>query len=136
MRYAMASLRCVPQSMQGVHRVIQSLFLFDVVSGHVKNSRALTTSASSARVMRSGSLVLSTSKSAALYKSLHAPLSGDLELPLVIVPLFHLAGRSESVSNSPECFRRNGLQHRLQFRYDGAGDPYWELTRVRHCSRA
>jgi len=31
-----ASLRCVPQSMQGVHRVIQSLFLFDVVSGYVK----------------------------------------------------------------------------------------------------
>src|ERR1035438_3270396 len=21
------------------------------------------------------------------------------------------------------------------FRYDGAGDPYWELTRARHCSR-
>ena len=36
MRYAIAGLRCVPQSMQGVHRVIQSLFLFDVVSGHLK----------------------------------------------------------------------------------------------------
>jgi hypothetical protein len=36
MRYTVASLRCVPQSMQGVHRVIQSLFLFDVVSGYVK----------------------------------------------------------------------------------------------------
>jgi hypothetical protein len=36
MRYTVASLRCVPQSMQGVHRVIQSLFLFDVVSGDVK----------------------------------------------------------------------------------------------------
>jgi hypothetical protein len=36
MRYTVASLRCVPQSMQGVHRVIQSLFLFDVVSGHEK----------------------------------------------------------------------------------------------------
>jgi hypothetical protein len=35
MRYV-TSLRCVPQSMQGVHRVIQSLFLFDVVSGYVK----------------------------------------------------------------------------------------------------
>jgi hypothetical protein len=22
------------------------------------------------------------------------------------------------------------------FRYDGAGDPYWEVTRVRHCRRA
>jgi hypothetical protein len=36
MRYTVASLRCVPQSTQGVHRVIQSLFLFDVVSGYVK----------------------------------------------------------------------------------------------------
>jgi hypothetical protein len=36
-RYTVGSLRCVPQSMQGVHRVIQSLFLFDVVSGHVKH---------------------------------------------------------------------------------------------------
>ena len=36
MRYTVASLRCVPQSMQGVHRVIQSLFLFDVVSGYMK----------------------------------------------------------------------------------------------------
>ena len=36
MQYTVASLRCVPQSMQGVHRVIQSLFLFDVVSGYVK----------------------------------------------------------------------------------------------------
>ena len=36
MRYTVASLRCVPQSMQGVHRVVQSLFLFDVVSGYVK----------------------------------------------------------------------------------------------------
>jgi hypothetical protein len=36
MRYTVASLRCVPQSMQSVHRVIQSLFLFDVVSGCVK----------------------------------------------------------------------------------------------------
>src|ERR1035438_2789224 len=36
MRYTVASLRCVPQSMQGVHRIIQSLFLFDVVSGYVK----------------------------------------------------------------------------------------------------
>src|SRR5271169_359498 len=36
MRYAIAGLRCVPQSMQGVHRVIQILFLFDVVSGHLK----------------------------------------------------------------------------------------------------
>jgi serine/threonine protein kinase len=43
---------------------------------------------------------------------------------------------SESVSNSPELFRRNSRQHRLQFRYDGAGDPYWEVTRVRHCGRA
>ena len=34
MRYTVASLRCIPQSMQGVHRVIQSLFLFDVVSGY------------------------------------------------------------------------------------------------------
>jgi hypothetical protein len=33
MRYAIAGLRCVPQSMQGVHRVIQGLLLFDVVSG-------------------------------------------------------------------------------------------------------
>jgi hypothetical protein len=33
MRRTVASLRCVPQSMQSVHRVIQSLFLFDVVSG-------------------------------------------------------------------------------------------------------
>ena len=36
MRYTVASLRCVPQSMQSVHRVIQSLFLFDVVSGYLK----------------------------------------------------------------------------------------------------
>src|SRR5260370_10801623 len=36
MRYTVASLRCVPQSMQGVHCVIQSLFLFDVVSGYMK----------------------------------------------------------------------------------------------------
>ena len=36
MRYTVAGLRCVPQSMQGVHRVIQSLFFFDVVSGHAK----------------------------------------------------------------------------------------------------
>ena len=36
MRYTVASLRCAPQSMQGVHRLIQSLFLFDVVSGYVK----------------------------------------------------------------------------------------------------
>src|SRR5260370_41546338 len=36
MRYTVASLRCVPQSMQGVHRVIQSLYLFNVVSGYVK----------------------------------------------------------------------------------------------------
>jgi hypothetical protein len=36
MRYTVASLRCVPQSMQGVQGVIQSLFLFDVVSGYVK----------------------------------------------------------------------------------------------------
>jgi hypothetical protein len=36
MRYSVASVRYIPQSMQGVHRVIQSLFLFDVVSGYVK----------------------------------------------------------------------------------------------------
>jgi len=36
MRYAIAGLRCVRQSMQSVHRVIQSLFLFAVVSGHLK----------------------------------------------------------------------------------------------------
>ncbi len=36
MRYTVASLPCVPQSMQCVHRVIQSLFLLDVVSGYVK----------------------------------------------------------------------------------------------------
>jgi hypothetical protein len=76
-RYTVASLRCVPQSMQGVHRVIQSLFLFDVVSGYVKNSRAPATSASSACAMRSGSLALSTAKSAAFYKSLLALLSSD-----------------------------------------------------------
>src|SRR5258708_12611408 len=37
--------------------------------------------------MRPGSLVLSTSKSAALYNSLHALLSKDLELPVFIIPL-------------------------------------------------
>jgi hypothetical protein len=40
MWYTVASLRCVPQSMQGVHRVVQSLFLFDVcypVSSRVSN---------------------------------------------------------------------------------------------------
>lgn len=36
LRHAVASLRRVPQSVQGVHRVIQGLFLFDVVSGYVK----------------------------------------------------------------------------------------------------
>ena len=36
MRRTGVSSRCVPQSMQGVHRVIQSLFLFDVVSDDVK----------------------------------------------------------------------------------------------------
>ena len=36
MRYRVASLRCVSQSMQGIHRVIQCLFLLDVVSGYVK----------------------------------------------------------------------------------------------------
>jgi hypothetical protein len=45
--------------MQGVHRVIKSFSLFDVVSG---------------------SLALSISKSAALYKSLHALLFRDIEL--------------------------------------------------------
>src|SRR5260370_1586627 len=40
----------------------------------------------SACAMRSGSLAFSTSKSAALYKSLRAPLSRDLGLPVFIIP--------------------------------------------------
>jgi hypothetical protein len=43
MRYTVASLRCVPQSMQGIHRVIQSFFLFDVVSSYVKQLLEPTT---------------------------------------------------------------------------------------------
>src|SRR5216684_2321545 len=73
--------------MQGVHRVIQSLSLFDVVSGYVKQLPCPSASAVSACSMRPGSLVLSTSKSAALYNSLHALLSKDLELPVFIIPL-------------------------------------------------
>src|SRR6266851_651279 len=72
--------------MQGVHRVIQSLSLFDVVSGYVKQLPCPSASAVSACSMRPGSLVLSTSKSAALYNSLHALLSKDLELPVFIIP--------------------------------------------------
>ena len=36
MWHAVASLRCVPKSIQAVHRVIESCFLFDVGSAHVK----------------------------------------------------------------------------------------------------
>src|ERR1700730_9617875 len=71
---------------QGVHRVIQSLFLIDVVACYVKHPRALATSASSACAIRCGSLVLSTSKSAALSKSLHALLFRDIELPVFMIP--------------------------------------------------
>ena len=104
--------------MQGVHRVIQSFFLFDVVSGHMKQ--------------------LPSPYHECFLCSRNAVGESSLinlkECSLVQIP--RLAGRPECVSNSPECFRRNGLQHRLQFRYDGAGDPYWEVTRVRHCRRA
>ena len=93
----MVGLRRVPQSVQGVPGVIQSLSLFDTVSGCVKQPRALSASAFSAWAMRSGSLVLSTSKSAALYKFLHALMSRDLELPVFIIPpLCRFASESES----------------------------------------
>jgi hypothetical protein len=57
------------------------------VSGYVKQLPCPSASAVSACSMRPGSLVLSTSKSAALYNSLHALLSKDLELPVFIIPL-------------------------------------------------
>ena len=52
MRYVVASLHCVPQSMQGVHRVIESLFLFDVVSGLSGNNSQAPFNASAFSCLR------------------------------------------------------------------------------------
>ena len=77
------------------------------------NSRALSASASSACAMRSGSLVLSPSKSAALYKSLHALLFRDTGLLIFIIPPVSLPKQGSKASrNSPSIIR-----------YNGAGDP-------------
>ena len=86
MRYKVAGSRCVPQSMQGVHRVIQSLFLFDVVANHVKQlprsyHKCLLCLRNAVWI-----LVLSSSKSAALYKSRHALLFRDIELAVFMIP--------------------------------------------------
>jgi hypothetical protein len=70
--------------MQGVHRVIKSFSLFDVVSGYMKQL-SCPQCKRSACAMRSGSLVLSPSKSAALYKSLHALLFRDIDLLVFII---------------------------------------------------
>src|ERR1700730_12166204 len=60
--------------------------------------------------MRSGSLALSTSKSAALYKSLHAPLSRDLELPVFIIPpCFAWQAGLKVCRISPECLPQEQL---------------------------
>ncbi len=50
--------------------------------------------------MRSGSLALSTAKSAAFYKSLLAPLSSDLELPVFIIPPVTLGNASACVAST------------------------------------
>jgi hypothetical protein len=52
-----------------------------------RQSRFCSWRAASLQRFPSGSLVLSMSKSAALYKPLHALLFGDIELPRFIIPL-------------------------------------------------
>ena len=104
----MVDLRCIPHSMQGVHRVIKSFSLFAVVSGNVKQlpcpqcKRFLSLRNA---VWESGLIDL---KECGLVQVL--PRSAVQAVQLVRAacihnfPVFRLAGRSESVSNSPECF--------------------------------
>src|SRR5712692_1809527 len=56
----------------------------------------------SASVMRAGSLLPSTSKSAALYSCLQYLLSGDLEIPVLIMPLLVFACWRNVVASRPE----------------------------------
>src|SRR6266436_822561 len=83
--------------------------------------------------MRSGSLALSTSKSAVLYKFLPAPPSRDLE-PLVFMtfPSFAWQAGLKVSRIVPNSFAgtANSIASSI-LKYDGAGDPPWEATRVR-----
>ena len=67
------------------------------------NSRARSTTALSASAMRSGSLLLSISESAALYSCLQYLLSGDLKIPVLIMRLLVFACWRNVVASSPKC---------------------------------
>ena len=86
--------------------------------------------------MRLGSLVLSTSKRAAVYNFLHAPLSRDLELPIFIISPASKASLKVRRILSRMLAQEQPTTSSPQSRYDGPDDPYWEVTRVRPGGRA
>jgi len=69
-----------------------------------------------------------------------AVLLGSETLRRTIPDYFALpAGFLRNQPNSSEIARFAWLSSEkcsVSLRYDGAGDPYWEVTRIRHCGRA
>ena len=79
-------MRSVPQSMQGVHRVIQSLPLFDVVSGHVEQIPCPQCNCFLCLGNALAEFNLINLKERGLYNPRYALPSRDSELSVFIIP--------------------------------------------------